>query len=195
MPKLWTETIATHRHEVRHAIMDTTWTLATRHGPMSVTMSQIASQAGIGRATLYKYFPDVEAILLARHGEHVQRHLGDLRALRDQTDDPTDRFKAVAHAYAHICYHRAKHGTLELSALTHQPEHLAEPEQQLRDLFENLIEDAVRAASVRTDISPRELANYCVHALGAASTLPTGAASDRLAELVLTALLPPRNEH
>ncbi|MDR7253368.1 AcrR family transcriptional regulator [Nocardioides sp. BE266] len=190
MPKLWTETIETHRHEVRHAIMDTTWTLATQHGPMSVTMSQVASEVGIGRATLYKYFPDVQAILVARHGEHVRQHLDRLHALRDRTDDPTERLSAVAHAYAHICHHRAQHGTLELSALTHQPEHVAEPEQQLRDLFEALIGDAVTAASVRTDIKPRELAIYCVHALGAASNLPNAAASNRLAELVLEALRP-----
>lgn len=195
MPKLWSDTIETHRHEVRHAIMDTTWTLATQHGPMSVTMSQVASQVGIGRATLYKYFPDVEAILLARHAEHVQKHLSHLHALRDQTDDPTERLTAVARAYARICHHRAQHGTVELSALTHQPEHVAGPEQQLRDLFENLIKDAVAADNVRADISPRELATYCVHALGAASTLPTDAASNRLADLVLTALRPSRREH
>lgn len=195
MPKLWTETIETHRHEVRHAIMDTAWTLATQHGPMSVTMSQVASQAGIGRATLYKYFPDVEAILLARHAEHVQQHLEHLHALRDQTDDPTERLNNVAHAYARICHHRARHGTDALSALTHQPEHVAGPEQQLRDLFENLIEDAATAKSVRTDITPQELANYSVHALGAASSLPTNAASDRLAELVLAALHPVGPEH
>ena len=195
MPKLWTETIETHRHEVRHAIMDTAWTLATRHGPMSVTMSQVASQVGIGRATLYKYFPDVEAILLARHAGHVQQHLDRLRALSDQAADPGERLDNVAHAYAHICHHRAQHGTLELSALSHQPEHVAGPEQQLRELFENLIEDAAAAATIRTDISAHELANYCVHALSAASTLSTDAAINRLAELALRALRPVGSEH
>jgi AcrR family transcriptional regulator len=29
-------------------------------------MSRIAAEAGIGRVTLYKYFPDVEAVLAAR---------------------------------------------------------------------------------------------------------------------------------
>lgn len=195
MPKLWSDTIETHRHEVRHAIMDTTWTLATQHGPMSVTMSQVASQVGIGRATLYKYFPDVEAILLARHAEHVLQHLSHLHRLRDETADPTERLTSIAHAYARICHHRAQHGTLELSALTHRPEHVAGPEQQLRDLFVNLIEDAVAAASVRADIDPQELANYCIHALEAASTLPTDAATERLADLVLTALRAARREH
>ena len=54
MPKLWTETIEEHRREVREAILDAAWALAAEHGPLSVTMSQVAQAAGIGRATLYK---------------------------------------------------------------------------------------------------------------------------------------------
>jgi AcrR family transcriptional regulator len=71
MPKLWSETIAAHRHTVRETILDATWALVAEHGLLAVTMSQIAEEAGIGRATLYKYFPDVEAILLAWHERHV----------------------------------------------------------------------------------------------------------------------------
>ncbi len=54
MPKLWTETIEAHRREVHDAIVETTATLVAKHGPTSVTMSQIAGDTVIGRATLYK---------------------------------------------------------------------------------------------------------------------------------------------
>jgi AcrR family transcriptional regulator len=53
----------------RKAILDTTAALVAEGGLLSVTMSRIAEEAGIGRATLYKYFPDVEAIL-RRCGRH-----------------------------------------------------------------------------------------------------------------------------
>src|SRR5882724_4265205 len=65
VPKLWTETIEEHRRAVHDATLDTTAALVHEHGLAAVTMSQIAVAAGIGRATLYKYFPDVEAILVA----------------------------------------------------------------------------------------------------------------------------------
>src|SRR5207249_2176535 len=87
MPKLWNETIAAHRRAVRDAILDTTVALVAERGLASVTMSQIAEQTGIGRATLYKYFPDVEAILVAWHDRHVTGHLAQLTALRDQAGD------------------------------------------------------------------------------------------------------------
>src|SRR5258706_6030454 len=100
MPKLWNQTIETHRHTVREAILDTTWTLVTERGLTSVTMSQIAEQAGIGRATLYKYFPDVETILAAWHQRHVASHLEHLTALRRQPGDAGQRPRAVLDAYA-----------------------------------------------------------------------------------------------
>ena len=63
MPKLWSGTLETHRREVRTAVIAATAALVADHGLRGVTMSRIASEAGIGRATLYKYFPDVETIL------------------------------------------------------------------------------------------------------------------------------------
>jgi AcrR family transcriptional regulator len=59
---------------VRDATLDTTAALVAEHGLASVTMSQIAEQTGIGRATLYKYFPDVEAILVAWHERQIAGH-------------------------------------------------------------------------------------------------------------------------
>ena len=50
MPRLWTETIEEHRRAVHDATLDTTAALAREHGLASVTMSQIAAAAGIGRA-------------------------------------------------------------------------------------------------------------------------------------------------
>ena len=72
VPKLWSETIESHRTAVREATLDTTAALVAEHGLRSVTMSQIAEHTGIGRATLYKYFPDVEAILVAWHERQVR---------------------------------------------------------------------------------------------------------------------------
>jgi AcrR family transcriptional regulator len=59
--------VETHRQEVREAILDATGSLVQSRGLLAVTMSDIAEATGIGRATLYKYFPDVETILSAWH--------------------------------------------------------------------------------------------------------------------------------
>ncbi|WBO61737.1 helix-turn-helix domain-containing protein [Streptomyces camelliae] len=51
--------------DVVDAVLETAVALAAEHGLARVTMSHIAKEAGIGRATLYTYFPDVQSILIA----------------------------------------------------------------------------------------------------------------------------------
>jgi len=72
---LWDDTIESHRRAVRDTTLDAAAALVAEHGLASVTMSEIAERTGIGRATLYRYFPDVEAILLAWHERQVSSHL------------------------------------------------------------------------------------------------------------------------
>ncbi len=120
MPKLWNETIETHRREVREAILDTTIALVEEQGLLSVTMSQIAEETGIGRATLYKYFPDVETILHAWHERGINAHLGQLAQTRDRPGPPGERLAAVFHAYALIARDSHGHSDTELAAFLHR---------------------------------------------------------------------------
>jgi AcrR family transcriptional regulator len=190
VPKLWTETIEEHRRAVRDAALDTTAALVAQHGLASVTMSQIAAETGIGRATLYKYFPDVEAILIAWHERQIASHLKQLADARDQAGNAGEQLAAVLHAYALISHQRPQ-GT-ELAALVHRGEHLARAQQHLSDLIRDLIAEAVERHKVRDDIDPAELAAYCLHALTAASGLPDAAAVRRLVTVTLAGLRPLR---
>jgi AcrR family transcriptional regulator len=188
VPRLWDDTIATHRRAVRNAILDTTWALVNERGLLSVTMTQVAEETGIGRATLYKYFPDVASILLARHQCHVTEHLERLTSLRDQPGPAEDRLAAVLHEFARICHHRGRHGTDELLALLHRGEDVVAAQQQVRDLIKGLLREAGKAGTVRTDVTAGELAEYCVHALSAAGGLRSDAAVRRLAAVTLDGL-------
>ena len=190
MPRLWNETIEAHRRDVREAILDTTWALVSEHGLLSVTMSKIAEETGIGRATLYKYFANVEAILLAWHERHVADHLAHLAELKDQDGDAGERLEAVLQAYARICHYRERHGTEELGELLHRGEEVAKAQQQLHDLFRDLLTEVAATGYLRDDVPVDELASYCLHGLGAASSMPSEAAVRRLVMVTIAALRP-----
>jgi len=218
VPKLWTETIETHRREVNNAILETTAALVGEHGLASVTMSEIAEKTGIGRATLYKYFPDVEAILIAWHERHVTHHLERLTEVRDRAGDPRERLEAVLEAYALISHERAQahapqrsHGytrershahsedhphppfATELASYVHRGKHVADAERLLSDFVRDLLADAAKAGDIRADVAPDELADFCIHALGAASVLKSTPAVQRLVAVTLAGLRrPPR---
>jgi AcrR family transcriptional regulator len=192
VPNLWKETIESHRHAVRDAILDTTWALVAERGLTSVTMSQIAEKTGIGRATLYKYFPSVEAILLAWHERQITGHLEYLAEVRDQAGDAGERLEAVLEAYALISHERYshEHPGPELAALLHRGAHVAGAQQQVHDMIKDLLTEAADAGELRDDVAPDELASYCLHALAAASSLPSKAAVRRLVTVTLAGLRP-----
>jgi AcrR family transcriptional regulator len=185
VPRLWNDTIDEHRRAVREATLDTTAALVAKHGLRAVSMSQIAEETGIGRATLYKYFPDVEAILLAWHERQIGAHLEQLAALTKQGGSAAKRLEAVLETFALIQHEHHDH---DLSALLHRGAHVAHAEQHLKALVRGLLSEAAAAGEIRTDVPAEELASYCLHALIAAGRLPSRTAVRRLVTVTLAGL-------
>lgn len=181
-------TIAAHRDAVRDAILDATAALVAEHGLTGVTMSQIARQSGIGRATLYKYFPDIESILAAWHERQIAEHLRRLAEVSEATTPPA-RLEAVLRAYAAQSGQRRGHGG-DLAATLHQSEHVARAHAHLHEFISALISEAAARGEVRDDVPAAELAAYCLHALSAAAVMPSEAAVGRLVEVALAGLRP-----
>ena len=188
MPRLWNETIEAHRHDVRDAIMETTAALVAQHGLLSVTMSRIAEETRIGRATLYRYFSDVEAILFAWHERQIAGHLEHLGRVRDRSGDAGERLQAVLEAYALMSHGSHGHHDTELAAFLHRDEHVARAEQRLRHMIRDLVTDGVETGHLRDDVAPDELASYCLHALAGARALRSKSAVRRLVMVTMTGL-------
>ncbi|MGH3118000.1 MAG: TetR/AcrR family transcriptional regulator [Gaiellales bacterium] len=192
MPKLWTETMEAHRREVHDAILDTTAALVAEHGLLSVTMSQIAQGTGIGRATLYKYFPDVEAILRAWHERQIAGHLAYLAEVRDRGGGARERLEAVLEAFALISRGSRDHHDAELGAFLHRDERVARAQHQVHEMIRELLTEAAKVGDVRDDMSPEELAGYCLNALAGTSRQRSKAAVRRLVTVTLDGLRPRR---
>ena len=188
MPKLWDETIEAHRNHVTAAILHTAARLVGERGLRTVTMSEIAEQTGIGRATLYKYFSDVESILRAWHERQVTAHLEQLTEIRNRGGAPFERLTAVLEAYALISYETRGHHDSELGAALHRHEHVPKAEKRLREMIRDVIEEAASAGEVRTDVAADELASYCLNALNGTGRLPSRAAVHRLVAVTLDGL-------
>ena len=190
VPRLWNDTIEAHRQDVRDAVMDATASLVTEQGLLSVTMSRVAEESGIGRATLYKYFPDVEAILLAWHERHVAHHLEQISAIAGRPGSPAERLNAILGAYAQLSFHTHGPGEPELVSLLHRGDHVGEAEQQLREIVRFVITEAVALGDIRGDTPADELVSYCLHALSAARSLSTKVALHRLVAVTVDGLRP-----
>ena len=190
MPKIWTDTIDSHRIALRDAALDVVEDLVAAHGLRSVTMSQIAAETGVGRATLYKHFPDLKSILIAWHERQVSRHLKLLADAANQSS-ARGRLEAVLEAYA-LIRHKQRHDS-DLHTLLHRGKHVARAHGQLHDFIRDLLIEGVTRGDFRNDVVPDELADYCINALKGAPTLPSKAAVLRLVTVTLSGLRPPHS--
>lgn len=188
VPKLWKDTVEEHRRDVRTAILEAAWALAQEHGVRGVTMGLVADQAGISRATLYKYFRGVDDILVAAHTEHVRAHLAKLRTALDTAGTPRQGLERLIEHYAEICFRRGRDGGAGVAALVHT----GAQHHHDTHLLNRLVVDAVRAAQqageVRADVTPKVLAAYCLSAAEGAGALANAGDARRLAGLIKQSL-------
>ena len=160
------------------------WTLAQSRGPLAITMSQVADEAGVSRPTLYKYFADVETMLLAHHDEMIETHLRELEGVAQGAGGAPERLEALFLAYAQNCQRRAAHAGTHVQWLVHATFERSEAQTRLVSLFADVVQQAGLGRGV---LSPTDLAEYSVRALGAAEHLAADKSS-AVARLVLTSL-------
>jgi AcrR family transcriptional regulator len=187
MPRLWEASIDAHRQSVRTAAIEAAARLVAERGIRRVTMAAVALEAGIGRATLYKYFPDVESLLLAWHEVHVRAHLAEVEAIAKRHPAPKDGLSATLNAIAVIEFERPGG---ELASQLHDASHVDRAGEHLASLLEDLLTRCVAEGRVRADVAPDELAFYCLHAVRAARGVRSKAAVRRLVSVIESGLEP-----
>lgn len=185
VPKVWSDTIEAHRHQVTDAVLDSAAALVAEVGLTEVSMSAVAERSGIGRATLYRYFPTLDAVLVAWHQREVDRHLAELEAVSSGAGSAVERLRAVLAAYTHRLAH-GHHG--EMATALHRTEHVDAGHARLERFVTGLVAEAVAEGALREDVAPQELALYAIHALGAAPALGSKAAVARLVDVTLDGL-------
>ncbi len=185
MPRLWADTMDSHRRQVNDAILDATAELMTEQGPLSVSMSAIAERAGIGRATLYKYFPDVESILVAWHARNFAVQLNRLKAL-SQDEDVT--LEEVVEFVCGQRHHRPRHkggevlGTLAHTLAGAEGIPKGAVEREIIAVLTDLLTRLVHRREVRDDEDPELLARWLLHAAHAPGDLDDQAVSKLVAD-------------
>lgn len=93
MPKIWGDTVADHKDRLRRSIVDAAVALVAERGRADVTMSAVAERVGIGRATLYNYFGDLDQILATYVVSEFERQHAALDERLAGVADPLERLR------------------------------------------------------------------------------------------------------
>jgi len=148
--------------------------LVGERGMSDVSMVDVAKHAGIGRATLYKYFPGVEEIV----AEFVMRSVRDRQDLLESVvadaADPVEAIRAFLSLllqYFATTEHRSASAAVspeQFSPQVGRDVHAAFA--QVHELMAQLVVDAQLAGDLRDDIDPSFTARLLQQMLGAGRT-------------------------
>jgi AcrR family transcriptional regulator len=166
--------VATHKQRLRATIIDATVDLVRDRGRGDVSMSAVAAAAGIGRATLYNYFPDVDHILAAFVVDEFDRHFANLDAELADTAGPLARLQVVVGVtveYLASPRHQAGSSIVGLDDFSPDAQSLVDAAMDgFRQRLAAIVDEAVTAGLLRDDIDPVFLTHALHHLLAAART-------------------------
>ncbi len=109
--------------------------LFAERGYHQTTMSDIAAAAGVGRGTLYWYYPSKEKLFIAALWHEIEQMLTESKALAAQNLSPLDKLSL---AMEELPRSLAKHGNLVRSLFQVWGEESGEMQQQIEIAWERL---------------------------------------------------------
>jgi AcrR family transcriptional regulator len=87
------------RQEARRAaLIEATYAAGRMHGLRSLSLTDVAEQAGLSRGAVLYYYEDLDALLVEAHAAGVERFCDDRDRLVAGLDDPRDQLGAAIEA-------------------------------------------------------------------------------------------------
>jgi AcrR family transcriptional regulator len=89
MPSRQRATQADQKAERYYAILDAAERLWLAHPERMASVAEVAQHAGVGKGTVYLYFPSKEELLLALHSRHVEKFFQAMMFMMSETKSLT----------------------------------------------------------------------------------------------------------
>ncbi len=127
------------RQEIRQSILSAAREIATEEGWQAVTTRKVAERIEYSQPTIYEYFENKEAILLALLREGYEQLVAAVQAAFNSTPDPEARLLAISEAYWDFAFrcpelYQVMHGLAGTSAGWYS-ERYPEPPAEVRESF------------------------------------------------------------
>lgn len=157
-----------------------------RDGP-DVSLHQIAQEAGVGPATLFRNFADKEQLVRAALSQRLSVHVAPVAAAALSADDGAQGFLSVAAALLEV----ASEELNLLSAVTSRRRVLVGVTLPLLESLQTLLVRAQEQGTIRADVGPDDVLPLLAMAVGALETNARGSGAWRrymaiLADGILT---------
>ncbi len=201
MPKIMGSSLAEHRERTRTALFDALSELMAKRSFDKITLSDVASHAGVGRTAVYNHFADKEDLLLAFMEHETARYAEELSAALAGVEDPIDRLRVYVRQQALIKrhFHFPSSGPLANSVSRGTAGRLRAHAGLMAQMLAQILTDAVATGAIPPQ-DPAQvipLVHACVMGGRPTPTEPAARAAylDALDTFVLRAVGAPVPEH
>jgi AcrR family transcriptional regulator len=150
---------------------------------VDVPLDDIAKRAEVGAGTLYRHFPNREALVEAVYRGEINELAGAAQRLRDELP-PGEALFAWMRAQVGWISDSLGLATALKAAVDSDSETFAYCKKQLREAVSMLLEPAQEAGIARADLEPSDVLRLS-HGVGAAAQYTDAAGAERLLSVVI----------
>jgi AcrR family transcriptional regulator len=172
----------------RERILDVAKEAFTRHGT-DASLDDIAKDAGVGPGTLYRHFPNRNALIEAVYRTEVAKLAAAERKFAE-TMSPVEALRAWMLLF--IDYIAAKHIIAPaLNSLVGGPSKLYEGSRtQIQGAIESLVKRAIKSGDIRKDLEPFDLLRALIGVSNVASAPDWQQSARRLVDILISGSRP-----
>ncbi|MEV5891559.1 TetR/AcrR family transcriptional regulator [Nonomuraea fuscirosea] len=151
MPRIQAATIGEHRAQTRDRILQAVSRLSRVQGIDAISMTDVASEAGITRTVLYNYFPDKAALLLAFTERVTQYFIDAYERELPAGAGPADRLRVFVRLQLAGLLAHPHPGAADLSAALGPDayQRLAEHVAPMQRILAGILDSGVEAGDFR----------------------------------------------
>lgn len=141
VPKIKGRSLKEHREWTRTRVFDALVSLLSARSFDSISIADIAAEAGIGRTAIYNHFRDKEAVVVAFASDETSRYLERLDLAMADAHTATERLGVYVRNHVatsqefHFGLGPELYGMLSREAMLELREHVVAVEQVLRDIL------------------------------------------------------------
>ncbi|MEV8634520.1 TetR/AcrR family transcriptional regulator [Streptosporangium sp. NPDC051023] len=152
MPRISAATIGEHRAQTQDRILQAVSRLSRDQGIDTISMTDVASEAGITRTVLYNYFPDKAALLLAFTERVTGYFIESYERELPQDASPAERLRVFVRLQLAGLLAHPHPGPADLSAALGPDayQRLADHVEPMQRILTGIIEGGVASGDFRT---------------------------------------------
>jgi AcrR family transcriptional regulator len=146
-------------------IVEGTRRLVQTYGLRRVTVDEIASELRISKKTIYRHFPDKDALLLAVLMSIAGPHLGEVNRIIDQKLSFGESIASIGGVIAHLQTQITPPMFRDLQNMPHLWKHIEQRRSAVLLRFRELIERGQDEGEIRPEINARLMATIIEEAV------------------------------